>query len=207
MTGPDRIAAALCTDLKPVRPLPSTRALTARLLSLFAGVAVAGGAALGMRGPRQAWIVLVEVAALAGAAAMVGADAMAPGRPRRLHPATLATASCLVLASAFALIFRDLGAGRFVRLGLACLTVGIVCAIPAAIGAWLIVRRGFAVDRRAAGTAIGTFAGLAGLAALELHCPNIGLPHQAVWHVAVVAASALAGYFFGSKRSAAELMQ
>jgi len=92
----------------------------------------------------------------------------------------------------------------------ACLKAGLAWSLPAGVLSWLVLRRGFAVDRTAAGIAAGAFAGLAGLTVLELHCPNFRLPHVAVWHVAVPPLVALAGwalYFFGSKRSAAELMQ
>lgn len=114
------------------------------------------------------------------------------------------------MAAIFALVFDDHSLGRFVPQGLVCLRAGLLWAVPAAVFTWLLLRRGYAVDRSAAGVACGMFAGLAGLSVLEFHCPNFRLWHIMVWHLAVVPISAavLATiYFFGSKRSDAELMQ
>jgi hypothetical protein len=208
----ERITASMRSDLEPVRPLPGRSVLTATLLAVWAAVTLAGAAAFGFYGVRRLDIgpVVLIFTALGGFAlltAAASANAIAPGARRPVHPALLTAAGLAVLAAVFALIFPDRSAGRFLPQGLVCFRAGLLCAAPAGLAAWLALRRGFAVDRPAAGLAIGTFAGLAGLSALELHCPNFRLPHVVVWHLAVVAAAALAGYFFGSKRNAAELMQ
>jgi hypothetical protein len=83
--------------------------------------------------------------------------------------------------------------GNFVAQGIPCLKAGLLHAIPVAIIAWWILRRGFAVNSLAAGVAIGTLSGLAGVAMLELHCPNFETPHILVWHTAVLALSGAAG--------------
>jgi hypothetical protein len=93
----------------------------------------------------------------------------------------------------FAAEFHDYRTGRFVHDGINCLTAGLIFAIPAAIASWWMLRRGFAVDRVAAGVALGALAGLAGVAMLELHCPNFRALHVMVWHTAVLLFSAAAG--------------
>jgi hypothetical protein len=55
-----------------------------------------------------------------------------------------------------------------------------------------VLRRGFAVDPRAAGLAAGSLAGLAGVAMLELHCANFEAPHVMLWHTAVIWVAAAA---------------
>jgi hypothetical protein len=80
-----------------------------------------------------------------------------------------------------------------------CLIAGLSVAIPAGLLTWLVLRRGYAVDRAAAGLAAGTLAGLAGVATLELHCPNFELYHILLWHTAVVPLSAAAGLALAKK--------
>ena len=78
---------------------------------------------------------------------------------------------------------------RFVSQGIACLKAGLLHAVPTAvIGRW-ILHRGFAVNSLAAGVALGTLSGLAGVGMLELHCTNFEAPHVMVWHTAVLALS------------------
>jgi hypothetical protein len=72
----------------------------------------------------------------------------------------------------------------------ACLVVGVLHAVPAALLGWLLLRRGFAVKPIAAALAAGTFASLAGVTMLELHCANLQALHILVWHTAVVPVSA-----------------
>jgi hypothetical protein len=70
-------------------------------------------------------------------------------------------------------------------------------ALPAAVlGGWL-VRRGYVLHPVRAGLLAGTFAGLAGLAMLELHCTNFEAAHVLVWHTLVVPVSATAGALAG----------
>lgn len=211
----EHIAARMARDLRPVRPRPSTGVLVAGLLAVFAAVSVIGAAKLGFYGVRRLTpgAIAVIFPALAGLALLTAAasvNAVIPGSKRPFHPAVLLGAGCAVMAGIFVLIFRDYSLGRFVPQGVSCLKAGLLWAVPAAAFTWILLRRGYAVDRGAAGLAAGTFAGLAGLTVLELHCPNFRLLHVAVWHLAVVpigAAVVAAIYFFGSKRKDAELMQ
>jgi hypothetical protein len=210
-----RMTAAAQRDLRPVTPLPGTGVLVSTLFLIFFAVATLGAATLGFFGvprlsPGAIAVIFPELAGLALLSGATFANSMVPGSRRPFHPAVLLAAGCVLMETAFVLLFPDHSLGRFVPQGLACLKAGLLWAVPAGVLAWFALRRGFAVDPGAAGVAAGTFAGLTGLAMLELHCPNFRLPHVALWHVAVVPAGALAGwgiYFFGSKRKAAELMQ
>jgi hypothetical protein len=211
----ERMAAAARRDLRPVRPLPGNGPLILRLFTVFCAVAIAGGALLGFFGlrrlsPGAIAVIFPELGVLALLTSIVFAGAMVPGSRRLFHPAVLLAAACILMDSAFVVLFPDHSLGSFVPQGLVCFRAGLIWAAPSGVLGWYALRRGFAVDRGAAGIAAGTFAGLTGLAMLELHCPNLRLPHVAIWHLAVVPAGALAGwgiYFLGSKRKAAELMQ
>lgn len=210
-----RITVSMTRDLKPERPLRSAAAAVSSLLVVFLAMAVLGAATLGFFGliRLSSGAIALIFPALAGLtllAAAASVNAMTPGSKRPFHPAVLMVAACGLMAAIFLLIFRDTSLGRFVPQGLACMRTGLLWAIPTAVFSWILLRRGYAVNRAAAGIACGTLAGLAGLTVLELHCPNFRLWHILVWHLAVVPiAAAIVGaiYFFGSKRRAAELMQ
>jgi hypothetical protein len=208
----DRIGASLRANLRPVRPLPAAKRLVAGLVAIFLAASISGGVLLGFNGlykltPVAIALIFPTLAVVAALGATATVNSMIPGRKRPVHPALLMAAGCLLMEAIFALLFRDYRTASFVRQGIVCLKAGLIWATPTALAVWLVLRRGFAVDSRAAGAAIGSLAGFAGLTMLELHCPNFEIAHIAVWHVAVVPIAALAGYLVGSKRKAAELMQ
>jgi hypothetical protein len=124
---------------------------------------------------------------------MAFAGEMIPGSRRRVAPGFLLGAGSLALLAVFAVLFRDYRTERFVSQGVACLTAGLLHAVPAALASWLLLRRGFAVNSIAAAVAAGTLAGLAGVAMLELHCANFEAPHVMLWHTAVMPLCAAAG--------------
>jgi hypothetical protein len=197
----NRISRALTSNLRPVRPLPPPPLLTAALYLIAATVALTGAAVLGPYGvqrmsPVEIAIIFPALAILIVAAAARYVAETIPGSPRRLAPAILPAATTALLLAIFALLFHDYHTTRFIPQGLTCLNAGLLHAIPASLAAWLLLRRGFAVNPRAAGLAIGTLAGLAGVAMLELHCANFEAPHLLVWHTAVVPLSAVAGALF-----------
>jgi hypothetical protein len=100
----------------------------------------------------------------------------------------------------FALLFNDYRTENFVSAGLTCLGTGVLHAIPVALIAWWVLRRGCALDSVSAGLAVGALAGLAGLAGLavlELHCANFEALHVLLWHTLVVPVSAGFGALIG----------
>jgi hypothetical protein len=175
----------------PVRPLPPVWALAVGLVLICAAVAVAGAARLGLYGIQNLSVLddalvfpLLGILICLAAAAFVAE--MIPGSPRRVAPGVLLGAGSLALLAVFAVLFRDYRTERFVSQGAACLTAGLLHAVPVALASWLLLRRGFAVNSIAAGMVAGTLAGLAGVTMLELHCANFEAPHVMLWHTAVI---------------------
>jgi hypothetical protein len=194
----ERIARILEANVRPVRPLPGQWLLGAQLVLLCATVAVAASAWAGLDGWRSlaTWQRLILLAGLVPLAVIVARECVKrwiPGSLPRLGPAAVIAGSCGVLVLLFAVLFRDYRATHFIASGVGCLEQGVLHAIPAAILAALVLRRGFAVRPIAAAVTGGALAGLAGVVFLELHCPNLEAPHQLIWHTAVVPVSALLG--------------
>jgi len=196
----ERVKVSL-PPLQPVHPLASPWALALAFIMVFAAVAVLGAWALGVGGlPLLSGIqraVIFPVLFAAGiVAAIAGVREMRPAGGRRIGSFALAMGTLAPLA-AFALLFSDYDNPRFVAEGLKCLVAGVGCAIPAALALYLLLRRGFVLEWRAAGLAAGTLAGLAGICMLELHCPILKAPHLMLWHVAVVWVCGIGGSLAG----------
>lgn len=203
----DQVADSMRSSLQPVRPLAPAWVLTAALIAAAAAVAVSGAALTGFLG----------IEALSGAAratifVTVGLIAYVTARelvsqfiPGSRHFATVSQVMAVATAAllgVFALLFGDYRAGHFVSAGVACLSTGLLYAAPAALlGAW-ILRRGLATNVVSAGLALGTFAGMAGVTLLELHCTNFQVPHL-LWHALVIPVSAGAGALIGKGLAAA----
>ena len=192
------VADSIKTSLRPVRPLPPQWALTAGLLLICAAVSLAGAARAGFFGFEKMDILerLLVFSALVIFAWLAGAEfthEMIPGSRRRLSPGALLGLASAALFAVFAFLFRDYQTHHFISVGIVCLVTGCIHAVPASLLAWLLLRRGFAVNSVAAGLVAGTLGGLAGVGVLELHCPNFEAAHVLVWHTAVVPLSAGAG--------------
>jgi hypothetical protein len=102
-----------------------------------------------------------------------------------------------ILAAIFALVFEAHPETAFVETGLVCLRIGLECAGAVGVIAWLVARRGAALNPVAAGALSGALAGLSGLALLEIFCPNLNEYHVLVWHLGSVMASAAMGTAIG----------
>jgi hypothetical protein len=194
----DRVARSIGSSLAPVRPLPPAWVLACGLVLVSVAVALAGAARLGLFGIQklsllQHALIFPVLGILICLAATAFVAEMIPGSRRLLAPGFLLGAASLALLAVFAVLFRDYRTDRFVSQGVACLTAGLLHAVPVALAAWLLLRRGFAVDSMAAGVVAGTLAGLAGVTMLELHCANFEAPHVMLWHTAVMPVCAAAG--------------
>jgi hypothetical protein len=194
----DRIAGSIGSTLKPVRPIAPRWAIAAGMSGICAAVAVAGALLLGPHGIQKmhaAEIALIFpiLGLLIWCGAQRCVEEMIPGSRRRVARWVFPVAACAALLLVFALLFQDYRAERFVSQGLVCLRAGLLQAIPAALGGWFLLRRGFAVNAVAAGFAIGAFAGLAGVSMLELHCVNFEAPHVMVWHTGVLPLAGASG--------------
>ena len=193
-----RIAESIGPRMAPVRPLPATWVLTSGLILIGAAVALAGAARAGFYGIEKMslWeraLIFPALGLLAWIAAAEFVSEMIPGSRRRLAPGAVLGIGSLALLGLFAMLFRDYQTDHFWSAGIVCLVIGLLHAIPTGLVGWWMLRRGFAVNSVAAGLVAGTFAGLAGVAMLELHCPNFQALHVLVWHTAVVPASGAVG--------------
>jgi hypothetical protein len=204
-----RLAASIKSSLQPVRPLPSTSVLVGGLVLICAAVALGGAARAGFYGIEklnllERVLIFPTLAILMALTGLEFVNEMVPGSLRRITPGALPGLGSAVLLGVFAFLFRNYQTDHFVHAGIACLIVGVLHAIPAALLGWLWLRRGFPVRPVTAALAAGTFAGLAGVSMLELHCANLQALHILVWHTAVVpvsvAIAALFVWFFRARR-------
>jgi len=197
-----RITDSIGSSLQPVRPLSPTWRLAGSLFLIIAAVGVAGAARAGFYGIEkmdllQAGLIFATLCVLAWAMAQEFVSELIPGSRRRVTPAVLLVTTCASLLVLFAFLFRDYRTEHFVAAGIVCLLIGILHAIPAGLLAWLLLRRGFAVNVVSAGLVGGALAGLAGITVLELHCVNFQALHILLWHTAVVPVSAALGAAVG----------
>lgn len=196
-----RIADSIEPSLQPVRPLAPTWVLVLAVVLVGAAVALVGAARAGFQGVEALslparLLIFGALALLAGVAAAQMVREWIPGSRHVPSAAILAVASVALLA-VFALLFHDYHAHHFLSSGLTCLVTGLMHAVPVALIAWWLLRRGYVVNPVSAGLIAGTFAGLAGLTVLELHCTNFEAPHVLVWHTLVVPVSASLGALIG----------
>lgn len=197
----ERIRGPVLSGLVPVRPLASLRIFAAFFICIFAAAGSLGALEFGIYGwpalnVAQRVAIFAVLAALAILAAAATARHMRPGA-KRISGGFLFILVFAAIEAVFLVLFHDYSLGRFVHSGTGCLSAGLLCAIPVAFLIWFLVRRGYVLNPVSAGAAIGCLAGLAGLTALEIHCPILTIPHVAVWHAAVVAVSAAAGALGG----------
>ena len=198
----ERIADSIAPSLRPVRLLPPIWVLSSALGLIGAAVALIGAARAGFQGFEALGflsrvLILGALAVFIWAAARRAVNEWTPGSPRRLSTGELVATFTVALAVVFALLFDDYRTEHFVPAGLTCLSTGLLHAIPAALIAWWVLRRGCVLDSVSAGLAVGVLAGLAGLAMLELHCANLEALHVLVWHTLVVPVSAGFGALIG----------
>jgi hypothetical protein len=99
----------------------------------------------------------------------------------------------VTLAVVAGIVFEFGDATRFWARGWACLGMGVPFALLAVGPFWVVLRRGAILSPRAAGSAAGLLAGLAGTSVLEIHCPNLDLSHILVWHVGLSVLGSLCG--------------
>jgi hypothetical protein len=198
----ERVADSIAPSLRPVRPLPPNWVLSAALGLIGGAVALLGATRAGFQGFERLGLlsrvlILSALAVFVWAAARRAVDEWTPGSPRRLSTGALVAVFSVSLVAVFALLFDDYHTEHFVPAGLTCLSAGLLHAIPAAVVAGWVLRRGCALDSVSAGLAVGVLAGLAGLAMLELHCANFEALHVLVWHTLVVPMSAGLGALIG----------
>jgi hypothetical protein len=96
-----------------------------------------------------------------------------------------------------AAMFRPRADSAFAPIGIVCMRNGMTYSIPAFLLFGAIGRCGAMLNPKVMGAAAGSLAGFAGLAALEMNCPNPNVFHRIVWHCGVVLISSAIGTLFG----------
>lgn len=187
----DSISRSMGSSLAPVRPLPPKSLLAVAAMVICAAVGIGGAAALGMRGIEkmnavQIGVIFPVLGILIYLASRLSVGEMSPGSRREWAAWLWPVGGSLTLVAVFGVLFQEYRTERFLSQGLTCLKAGLLHAVPTALAAWLLLRRGFAVHPIASGLALGTLAGLAGVTMLELHCVNFEAPHVMLWHTAVL---------------------
>jgi hypothetical protein len=196
-----RVRAPILSSVSRVRLLAPPVVLGACFFLVFATAAMTAGKILGIYGlraltPLARVLIFATLIVLAGAAATAIARCMRPGA-KTFGAWLLFFTSFIAIEAVFFLLFHDYSAGKFISRGIECLKAGLCCAIATGLLASLLLRRGYVVAPVSTGAAVGTLAGLAGLATLELHCPILTIPHVVVWHAAVLVVSSGAGVLAG----------
>lgn len=198
----EQIRRPILASLTPVRPLRATSVLAGAFCLLFGLGTALGSFLLGFKGLRLlspegrvgvCGLLLVLVLGAGFALAL----SMHPGG-RRVSGWVLPTITVLAFEALFALLLKDYALGTFVRSGLICLGIGLLCAAPAAVLAYFLLRTGYVVAPISTGLALGAGAGLVGLAVIEFHCPIQTFPHVAVWHTGIVLLSVAVGALFAA---------
>ncbi len=203
----ERTSARIPLDFAAVKPLAPAQFYAA--LFLFVSLAIGGliGWKKGLYGlPRlnggQAAVIFGILGILFVLAAFALARDMRPGA-RSLAGGTIFLLGLGSIEAAFLGLFSDYHMGPFLHQGLGCFGLGMSCSMLTALAGWAALRRGYIVAPVSTGAVLGALAGLSGLTALELHCPVLLVPHLAIWHTAVFAAStglgAAGGWFFRNR--------
>jgi hypothetical protein len=198
-----QIQSALLRDLKPVRPLMRSRVFLFAFGLLFLGAVAIGSLLLGVSGWRALStgqkIVVFTASAIGGISlALSLVRQMVPGSKHAIPPIQLPIAVSALLILVMAAVFQPRYESAFVSSGLTCLRIGMTYSIPTAFLLWLMLRRGAWLSPKLTGATAGVFAGLIGVTVLEVFCPNLNLYHILIWHLGVIALSALGGLLLGT---------
>jgi hypothetical protein len=129
--------------------------------------------------------ILIAFGALAVCGALLAfslAADMSPGSHRPAPSVVLTGGILLSLAAIFCVLLPYHTETSFWVPSGKCLQLGVAFAVPTALLAWALLGRGAALSPAINGAAAGLLGGLAGLAVLEIHCPDHNLPHVLVAH-------------------------
>ena len=198
-----QINARVLKDLRPIRPLVSSRILLCGCAIIFLSVVAVGALLLGMNGWGvlslvQRIIVFLTLAASAILLAISMIRQMVPGSRHILAPAVLLVSILVLLMMVIAATFRPQPESAFLVNGVMCMKNGLTYSMPAGTLLWLILRRGAILYPRLTGAVAGGLAGLAGLSVLEINCPNLNVFHILAWHTGVVIIGSLGGAMLGA---------
>ena len=196
------IAARMAADLRPVRAIAPARAFFAALIGMFVCIVAIAVVFLGpLAIPLLSGLQIVAILALLTIGTGLLADSlvhqMVPGGRQRVSASSLPIAIAFSLAIAIAILFRFEHEANFWGNAWTCIRAGIPISAIAAVACWLVLRRGAILSPPMTGAAAGLFAGLAGTAVLELHCPNLNASHLIASHLGVALLGTMSGFLFG----------
>ncbi len=197
------IKSMLLGDLRPVRPLASFPILLSVFALIFLAVIAAGTVAIGPNGWKalgvtQRFLAFTPIVIASGLLAFSAARQMAPGSSYTVSSALWSTGVLATLVAGIFAVFERRDETAFVANGLNCFKAGIAFAAVTGLLFACVLRRGAILSPRLTGATAGGLAGLAGLAVLEVHCPNLNRDHILVWHLAVAGLGALGGLSLGA---------
>lgn len=199
----DAVRSSLRAELAPVRPVASDRVLAGGLLILIAA-AVAVGARGGVHShaglSAVTWVALYSLLGVAAAGAAIALPTLLRPGSRSSRGGLLAVSGLCVFGAIAAISLQEMPRASWFRSGVACLTMGTAWGSLTGLGVWAILRRGFWREKRA-GALAGLLAGVAGLAALTMHCAILDRAHVLVWHAAVPLVLSAAGVLFVKLRN------
>ncbi len=206
-TGPRRgvveeIEKGVTAELRPVKALAGPGAFFTAFALIFLAVGGLGAAWLRAYGfeamsVEQRVAIFATLGASAALLAYSLVGQMVPGSRHRVPPALLPVGLFVLASLIVAAMFQIGSEANFLENGIACLKAGVAVGIPAAVLFWVILRRGAMLTPRVTGAAAGMLAGLVGTSALEIHCPNLNMPHILIWHLAPALLGAGAGAALG----------
>lgn len=197
------INAALLADLKPVAPIAPASVFRILFAVIIAAMVAAGAWWLGPGGwnvqsATQKSVVFLPLIGCALLLTVAIPRQMVPGSWSGTTPAAWSAGLIAVLACGVWLAFVRHPEAAFVGTGLVCLSTGLLFAAFAGIPLCLVLARGAVLAPRVTGAITGGFAGLVGLAVLEVHCSNLNGLHILVWHLATVSISIAGGLLIGA---------
>ncbi len=190
----------------PVQALPSNGAMMLFVVGCFVILAALLAAPFGFYGfeklsagsaVTEYAVVLLLASVLAGGAV----EQMIPGSRRVIQPVAGVLVAISLLSGSASLLFPDFSTHEFIRRGIPCLRLGMLCAMAAGVLVALAMRRGFVTDAVQAAITCGALSGLLGVGVLALHCPILNAAHIISWHVSVVAVTSVVGALVGGRLS------
>lgn len=192
----------MLTDLHPVQAVAQDR-FSIGFAGIFIlvtalGVYRLGPRALAVMSPVQAGGMFLALAISAGLIIWSLVRQMFPGRLLVISPRILPVALAISLALLIGLLFTVRYDPHFWAASWFCIKNGSVLAILAAVPLWLLLRRGTIISPRLTGPSTGFLAGLAGMSAIEIHCPNLDMWHILVSHLGIPVFGAGAGLVAGT---------
>ena len=197
-----RTVAQLTGSLRPVRPLPSDRAMIALALALFVAFSLAATMPVHFIGfyrldLTQKIVYYASVLVCALLITLMLIESMIPGAKRRVSPGVAIAGSLVLLCVVVVVLFPQFTMPSFVERGMFCLKLGLSCAAVSGLLSWTLVRKGYASSPLQMTLAASCLPGLAGFAVLALHCPIENAGHILAWHLGPAVISGAVGALLG----------